>query len=105
MSKLDGFLQGFLQGDTDARDAYTDWVEWIHISQGKTHCTDCLTSDGCWFAEAKSPNAPLHLYCHCITEPVSYSPVLSKAETESAYSKFDPHLFDPENRYKHQRGK
>lgn len=104
MSKLDSFLQGFFGVSTDERASYTDWVEWVHVSQGKTHCTDCLILNGCWFLGAKSPNAPLHLYCHCTTEPVSYSLVVSNAETDSAYSKFDPYLFDPENQYKHQKG-
>lgn len=30
--------------------------------------------------------------------------MVSKAKTESAYSKFDPYLFDPEDHYKHRKG-
>ena len=97
ISKLDGFLQGFLPDNREGRNNDTDWVEWAHISQGIKHCADCLALDGCWFSGTNQPHAPLHAYCHCITESVPYSSVVSRAERASAYSKFDPYLFDPEN--------
>ena len=37
--------------------------------------------------------------------PLPYSLVLNHANARSAYSKFDPYLFDPENVYKHGKTK
>ena len=103
MITLDNFLKGFLMG-TD-NNSHSEWVEWKHISQGTTHCAECLSLDGCWFFNSKSPASPLHPYCHCITKPLLFSHVVNSVTADSAYSKFDPYLFDPENKYNHQKGK
>ena len=105
MRRLDDFLKVFLRADEHEASSSSKWVEWEHISQGKTHCEDCLVLDGCWFSKAEKPNAPLHPYCHCITKPLPYSRVLDQANARSAYSKFDPYLFDPENFYKHGKNR
>jgi len=91
--------------DAGCAHSTSKWVEWEHISQGKTHCEDCLALDGCWFSKTAKPKASLHLYCHGVTKPLSYSRVLDQANARSAYSKFDPYLFDPENFYKHGKNK
>ena len=36
------------------------WIEWIHVSMGKTHCPTCLRLDKCWFADSKKPPLPQH---------------------------------------------
>lgn len=59
--------------------------------------------DGCWFQKEKAPPCPHHPYCHCTLDPIPYTIVVSNASTHSAYSKFDPHLFN--TRGKHPRGK
>ena len=105
MRSLDDFLKGFLIADEHEASSSSKWVEWEHISQGKTHCGDCLVLDGCWFSKAEKPNAPLHPYCHCITKPLPYSRVLDQANARSAYSKFDPYLFNTQGKYTHQKEK
>lgn len=102
---MDEFLKGFLKGNEFGDDPSTKWVKWKHISQGKTHCKDCLELDGCWFAKNLSPNAPLHPYCHCVKMPISYSKVVDCADAQSAYSKFDPYLFDVKHEYGHGKNK
>ena len=64
--RMDDFLKGFLKGSEFVDDPSTKWIKWKHISQGKTHCKDCLELDDCWFAKNQSPKAPLHPYCHCV---------------------------------------
>lgn len=91
------FLKGLLMDDGNSE----NWVMWKHIMQGKTHCPDCLVMDRCWFAERNSPPKRLHDYCHCIKIPIPYDWVLDYAEAVSAYSKFDPFLFDVNGKYKH----
>ncbi len=81
-----------------------NWVEWVHVSKGKTHCETCLTLDKCWFMAQTKPILPQHFFCHCTTEPLPYSRVMQEATSASAYSKFDPYLFDPENVYEHKKG-
>ena len=101
---MDEFLSGFLKG-RDPDDLTTKWVEWKHISQGKTHCAKCLKMDGCWFEKDNKPISPLHPYCHCVTKKVPYAKVVDEAAAQSAYSKFDPYLFDPEGIYNHGKNK
>lgn len=72
---------------------------------GMTHCPVCLKLDGCWFADETKPMLPQYPRCHCQANPLSFSRVLSEATATSAYSKFDPYLFDPENAYKHGKQK
>ena len=52
---MDEFLKGFLMGNEFGDDPSTKWIKWKHISQGKTHCKDCLELDGCWFAKTGVP--------------------------------------------------
>lgn len=101
---MDEFLRGFLKGSDD-HDSTAKWVEWKHISKGKTHCKTCLTLDGCWFEANEQPDSPLHPYCHCVTKKVPYTRVVDEAAAKSAYSKFDPYLFDPQGTYKHKKNK
>lgn len=98
---MDDFLKGFLKGNEIGDDPSTKWIEWKHISQGKTHCKTCLKLDSRWFAKSKCPKAPLHPYWHCVTMPISYSGVLDYASAESAYSKFVPFLFNTDGTRTH----
>ena len=84
---------------------FPNWVKWIHHSEGKTHCPECLMLDGCWFAGDAHPPCPHHPFCHCTLEPIDHAFVLVNAAAHSEYSKFDPYLFDPENFYKHGKNK
>ena len=77
------------------------WKKWVHRNLSTSHCEECLKLDGCWFLKEKTPRWPHHRFCHCILEDLPYNEVLTKATAESAYAKFDPYLFDPENFYKH----
>ena len=80
---------------------FPGWVQWMHHSEGKTHCDECMKLDGCFFLQNKHLPCPHHPYCHCTLEPVDYSVVLMNAEAHSEYSKYDPYLFDLENFYRH----
>lgn len=77
------------------------WVKWVHVSDGDSHCFTCLKLDNCWFDDNNRPTCPLHLNCHCYLENMSYMEILNKAESTSEYSKFDPYLFNTENKYSH----
>lgn len=50
---------------------FPDWVQWMHHSEGKTHCEECLMLDGCWFAGDTHPPCPHHPFCHCILEQLT----------------------------------
>ena len=45
------------------------WVEWKHITMGKSHCKTCLRLDKCWFAKSAMPQLPQHAHCHCTAAP------------------------------------
>jgi hypothetical protein len=81
------------------------WIRWVHQSEGKTHCEECLMLDGCLFLRDRTPPWPHHPNCHCILEPVDYTEVLLCAEAHSDYSKFDPYLFNTQGKYHHQKEK
>ena len=81
------------------------WNMWLHRNEGKTHCEVCLKLHECWFAKDKTPKWPHHPFCHCILEDIPYTKVMYNASADCPYSKFDPYLFDPENRYKHGKSK
>ncbi len=81
------------------------WNKWIHRNLSNKHCSKCLTLDGCWFQGDKTPLWPHHPLCHCILEDIPYSDVLTKCSSNSAYSKFDPYLFNPEGKYPHNKEK
>lgn len=82
-----------------------EWVRWVHQSEGYTHCDECLMLDGCLFLRSKAPPWPHHPNCHCILEPVDYAVVQISASTYSDYRKFDPYLFNTQNRHPHGKDK
>lgn len=82
-----------------------EWVEWIHVPRGMMHCATCLSLDGCWFEKKQVPELPQHPRCHCVMLGVPFFMVEEKAEAESAYSKFNPYLFDVTGKYKHGKNK
>lgn len=81
------------------------WVQWVHHSGGMTHCETCMVLDGCWFSGDAHPLCPHHQYCHCTLEPIDYALVLLNAAANSAYSKFDPYLFNTNGTYTHNKEK
>jgi hypothetical protein len=81
--------------------AVLDWVKWVHQSLSENHCEECLKLDGCLFSKNNHPTWPHHPYCHCILESVSYGVVAAIAVADSAYSKFDPYLFNTTGSYTH----
>lgn len=102
---MDDFLKGFLEANAFVDDPATRWVEWEHISKGRTHCEPCLKLDRRWFLKAKTPKVPQHPHCHCVTRAIPYDVVVNHAEAKSDYSKFDPYLFDIDQKYKHGKNK
>ena len=81
------------------------WVEWHHKQMGLTHCGTCLSLDGCWFVFENAPSSPLHENCHCTTTAISTARVKKKAHATSAFSKFDPYLFNTFGLYSHGKEK
>ena len=65
------------------------------------HCPECLMLDGGWFLKEKTPKWPHHPFCHCVLEDIPYNDVLTKTTSDSAYSKFDPFLFNTNGTYSH----
>ena len=102
MKKLKEFMTAFKKA---AKTADTKWVEWVHRQTGKSHCDTCLKLDKCWFLEDKKPKVPQHFFCHCRVVPIDYSRVVNEATAKSDYSKFDPYLFNRDNRYEHNKQK
>ena len=84
---------------------YPSWVKWVHHSEGKTHCAECLKLDGCFFTLENHPSCPHHPYCHCTLEPVGNAVVLLNAAAHSDYGKFDPYLFNTTGIYPHHKEK
>ncbi len=82
-----------------------NWIKWVHVSKGLSHCETCLMLDGCWFNKDNMPKHPQHPNCHCKLEALDYSTVKENAVAHSDYSKFDPYLFDPDGSYKHGKQK
>ena len=78
------------------------WVEWEHVATGMTHCPVCLKLDRCWFTDETKPMLPQHLFCHCQANPLSFSRVLNETEATSAYSKFNPYLFNTKGELEQQ---
>lgn len=73
------------------------WVEWKHISMGKTHCPTCLKLDKCWFVKENTPRLPQHEYCHCTAVPKSTVTVQKQVRALCAYEKFARYALDPTN--------
>ena len=76
---------------------FPDWIEWRHISRGRTHCPICLGLDKCWFTETNKPKLPQHPLCHCITFSIPLSLVLKDAKSECDVRKFSEYVLHPEN--------
>ncbi len=81
------------------------WNRWIHRNLSEKHCDECLKLHNCWFAKENTPKWPHHTYCHCILEDMPYVNVMFNSSAESAYSKFDPYLFDTKGEYGHGKDK
>lgn len=81
------------------------WKKWIHRNLSDKHCEECLMLDECWFFGEKTPVWPHHPFCHCVLEDIPYNNVLTKSKADSAYSKFDPYLFNTEGKYPHHKEK
>ena len=84
---------------------YLNGKKWIHRNLNDNHCPECLMLDGCWFLNDKKPIWPHHPFCHCVLEDISYNDVFTKSSSDSAYSKFDPYLFDTKGEYGHGKDK
>ena len=83
----------------------TQLVKWIHNFVGSIHCFRCVRLNDCCFNSSNMPEIPLHDRCHCYTESIPYNQVLAEAKSESDYSKFDPYLFNRDNKYTHGKEK
>ena len=82
-----------------------NWVKWVHQEPSEKHCEECLKLDGCLFREDNHPIWPQHPHCHCVLEQVDYKIVEANASANSAYSKFDPYLFNTTGLYTHGKEK
>ena len=83
----------------------SNWVQWTHHSEGKTHCATCLMLDGCFFTASNHPPCPHHPFCHCTLEPVDYAVVLINTSAYSDYRKFEPYLFNTTGLQTHNKEK
>ena len=81
------------------------WNKWIHRNLSENHCPECLKLHECWFEKELTPKWPHHPYCHCILENIPYVNVMYNCTAASAYSKFDPYLFDVKGEYGHGKEK
>ena len=81
------------------------WKKWIHRNLSDNHCPECLMLDSCWFLKEKTPIWPHHPFCHCVLEDIPYNDVVTNSSSNSAYSKFDPYLFDTKGEYGHGKDK
>ena len=87
----------------DSLPAEPQWVKWIHRNLSSDHCSECLQLHKCWFAKNATPKHPHHEYCHCILEDIPYVNVMFNSSAESAYTKYDPYLFNTEGKYTHNK--
>lgn len=99
---MDDIMKAFLLG-ARRHSPMSDWVEWLHITRGKTHCEICLKLDQCWFMNSNKPDLPQHPYCHCEAQRIPYERVLNEANAVSDYRKYDPYLFNRDNVYDHKK--
>ena len=81
------------------------WIEWRHEVMGLLHCGSCLSLHECWFVFENAPIAPLHEKCHCTTVAIPTTQVKNNAVATSAYSKFDPYLFNTWGIHPHGKDK
>ena len=56
-------------------------------------------------SERKSPTLSTSSLLHCTLDPIPYTIVVSNASTHSAYSKFDPYLFNTRGKHPHGKDK
>ena len=103
MSFLDELFSAGVWGEKTP--AAPKWKKWIHRNLSDNHCHECLKLHECWFLKEKTPKWPHHPFCHCVLEEIPYNNVLTNCSSDSAYSKFDPYLFNPEGKYPHQKEK
>lgn len=79
--------------------------KWLHRNLSENHCPECLKLHKCWFSKEKIPKHPHHPFCHCVLEDVKYNDVLTKCKSVSAFSQFDPYLFNRDKRYPRSKEK
>lgn len=103
MDYLSEIIKAAIRGDTPPKKPI--WHKWLHRALSDRHCAACLSLDQCWFEKENSPRWPQHPFCHCIFKEISYTDVLTKSSADSAFSKFDPYLFDTKGEYGHNKDK
>ena len=91
----------FKEANESAQMTTQNWIEWKHEMRGFAHCDTCIALDKRWFTHDNRPTSPLHPNCHCSAIPIPTSMVMKEAVAASAFSKFNPYLFDPMNLYQH----
>ena len=72
---------------------------------GLLHCGSCLSLHKCWFVFENAPISPLHEKCHCTLVAIPTPQVKNSATAQSAYSKFDPYLFNTLGIHPHGKDK
>ena len=88
---------------------YNGWIEWDHflipnkpewfreilrnLMAFLGHCLNCTALDGCYLLDNDRPEQPLHEYCHCKKNDVSFAIVKSKSNAECAIEKFTEYVF------------
>ena len=104
---INELFRGYVYGGSMGRKTpdEPEWNKWIHRNLSDNHCPECLKLDECWFLKEKTPKWPHHPHCHCILETIPYIDVSENCVANSAYSKFDPYLFNPEHKYPHSKEK
>lgn len=103
MSYLSDVIKAAIWGEKPPKQPV--WIKWVHRILSDNHCDECLKLDSCWFEKTKSPKWPHHNFCHCVQKNISYNDVLTKSSSNSAYSKFDPYLFNTQQTYSHNKEK
>ncbi len=103
MSYLSDLIHAAIWGEPQPKEPR--WNKWLHQNLSDKHCMECLKLDGCWFQKNKTPLWPHHPFCHCILEEIPYNDVITKSSSDSAYSKYDPYLFDTNGEYEHGKDK
>lgn len=100
---MDDIIRAAVWGEKSPEEP--QWNKWLHINLSDNHCDTCLKLNECWFEKNKTPKWPHHLFCHCLLKDISYNDVLTNCSSASAYSKFDPYLFNTQQNYSHNKEK
>lgn len=87
----------------ESQEDLTAWCRWIHTDISDKHCITCLRLHECWFHKDKAPISPRHPFCHCHLSDLSSDMLLKYAVAKSDYGKFDPYLFNTNNKYNHNK--